>query len=235
MKTCCICKVEKESFYFGKRSASKDELRSECKECRKIDHAKNRDIRNKKSLENHYKNRYERLQKMKLYQQSNRNLDGKILKYSIIREHLKENEKLCTKCVEIKDMKNFGKDNSKPDKLNSHCNGCRNDYEKDRINNNPLYKLTSSIRKRISQSLKNSKDKKTEEILGCSLDEFRNYIESKLQEGMTLSNHGLWHLDHIIPISYAKNVEEIYKLNHHTNFQPLWANENLSKGNRYIG
>ncbi len=52
---------------------------------------------------------------------------------------------------------------------------------------------------------------------------------------MTLSNHGKWHLDHIIPISYAKSKEEVYILNHYTNFQPLWAIDNLSKGNKYIG
>lgn len=52
---------------------------------------------------------------------------------------------------------------------------------------------------------------------------------------MNWENYGEWHLDHIIPISYAKTIEDIYKLNHYTNLQPLWASENLSKGNRYIG
>ena len=52
---------------------------------------------------------------------------------------------------------------------------------------------------------------------------------------MNWENYGLWHIDHIIPISYAKSEEEIYKLNHYSNFQPLWAKDNLSKGNRFIG
>ena len=52
---------------------------------------------------------------------------------------------------------------------------------------------------------------------------------------MNWKNYGEWHLDHIIPISYAKKEEEIYELNHYTNFQPLWAKDNLSKGNRFIG
>jgi hypothetical protein len=41
-----------------------------------------------------------------------------------------------------------------------------------------------------------------------------------------------WQLDHKIPISWAKNEEEVYELNHYTNFQPLFWKENISKGNR---
>jgi 5-methylcytosine-specific restriction endonuclease McrA len=43
------------------------------------------------------------------------------------------------------------------------------------------------------------------------------------------------HIDHIIPISYGKTEEEVLKLNHYTNLQPLWSIENLQKGNRWIG
>ena len=50
---------------------------------------------------------------------------------------------------------------------------------------------------------------------------------------MTWSNYGEWHLDHKVPISWAKSEEEVYKLSHYTNFQPLWMNDNLSKDNRY--
>ena len=46
-------------------------------------------------------------------------------------------------------------------------------------------------------------------------------------------NHGEWHLDHKIPISWATDEEETYKLNHYTNFQPLWKSENYVKGNRW--
>lgn len=52
---------------------------------------------------------------------------------------------------------------------------------------------------------------------------------------MCWENHGEWHLDHIIPISYAKTEKEILDLNHYTNYQPLWKLDNLTKGNRYIG
>ena len=50
---------------------------------------------------------------------------------------------------------------------------------------------------------------------------------------MTWENHGSWHLDHKIPISWADTEEKVYKLNHFSNFQPLWAFENQSKNNRF--
>lgn len=46
-------------------------------------------------------------------------------------------------------------------------------------------------------------------------------------------NHGKWHMDHIKPVSLAKTENEIIELNRYTNFQPLWAKDNLSKGNKY--
>ncbi len=238
MKTCSKCNIEKDESLFGKRSYSSDGLRSECKECRSKDHLENKELRNKRTLDNYYKNRDVRLMKMSEYKYKNRNLDGKLIKLSLLKEGISELDKVCSKCFNIVDKKNFTKDNSKSDKLHSHCNTCRGKYKMNRVKSDPIYKLITSIRSRISQSLGNlniSKDRKTISILGCSLDEFRYFIESKFTEGMSLSNYGEWHLDHIIPVSYAKNEEDVYLLNHYTNFQPLWSKDNLSKGNRYIG
>lgn len=78
------------------------------------------------------------------------------------------------------------------------------------------------------------KDAKTEQILGCTIEEFRSYIESKFKEGMFFDNYGEWHLDHITPIAIATTKEEIIKLNHYTNFQPLWAEENLKKSSKIL-
>lgn len=238
MKICSKCKVEKEYFYFGKRSYSKDGFRSECKECRKEDHIINKEERNKKSSEYYQKNRDILLKKMSSYQYDRRNVEGKIIKKSIIGEGINEQEKVCSKCMSIKSKEYFGKDNHKIDKLHSHCNMCRNKYENDRLKRDPIYKLTSNIRKRINQSFRNlnaKKYNKTTNILGCTFDEFRIYIESKFIDGMSLENYGEWHLDHIIPISYANSEDDVYRLNHYLNFQPLWASTNLSKGNRFIG
>jgi len=69
-----------------------------------------------------------------------------------------------------------------------------------------------------------------------SADELKKYLESKFTEGMCWENYGLygWHIDHIIPLSSAKNEEELIKLCHYTNLQPLWSFDNLSKHNKIL-
>ena len=106
--------------------------------------------------------------------------------------------------------------------------------KKEKRKNNPLHRLTDSIGNIIRCSLSRNgytKKSKSVNILGCSYSEFKSYIESKFKDGMTWENYGEWHLDHIVPISWVKSENEIYTLNHYTNFQPLWAYDNLLKGN----
>ena len=67
-------------------------------------------------------------------------------------------------------------------------------------------------------------------MLGCTWKELRCHMESKFTEGMSWANRNLWHIDHIIPLASAKSIEEVIKLCHYTNLQPLWAEDNLKKG-----
>ena len=116
------------------------------------------------------------------------------------------------------------------DKLNI----LRKEYRYNKFLNDAIYKLQHSIRSLISQSfVKYSKNSKTQQILGCTFEEFKLYIESQFLDGMSWDNHGEWHLDHKIPISWADTEEKVYELNHYLNFQPLWAFDNLSKGNKW--
>ncbi len=112
-----------------------------------------------------------------------------------------------------------------------------NKYYKQKRKKDNLFKLTSNIRTRFFLCFKNgnySKSKKTEEILGCSVAEFKLYLESKFEPWMTWENYGKynkeynfgWDIDHIIPVSSAKTEEKIYKLNHYTNLQPLCSKVN---------
>ena len=50
----------------------------------------------------------------------------------------------------------------------------------------------------------------------------------------TLEPNCSWDLDHIIPISYAKTEEEVYLLNHWSNFQPLCSKVNRGSKNNKI-
>jgi len=111
-----------------------------------------------------------------------------------------------------------------------------------RKNNNPLFKLTCSVRGLIQGSFKSNlgnkfkKNSKSQEILSCNWEEFKNHIESQFLPWMNWENHGrcdeldyncTWHLDHIVPMKYAKTEEDIYLLNHWSNFQPMCGYKNM--------
>ena len=73
------------------------------------------------------------------------------------------------------------------------------------------------------------------EDLGCSVPEFKDYIAGKFQIGMSWDNQGKWHLDHIKPLSAfdLNDRKQFLEACHYTNYQPLWASENLRKGAKY--
>lgn len=113
----------------------------------------------------------------------------------------------------------------------------RNEYQNKRKQKDPLYRLRCNISISIYKSMKNkgyTKRSQTYKILGCSYEDFKLHIERQFKDGMSWENAGKWHYDHIYPISLAKNYEELIKLNHYTNFQPLWAIDNIKKGNKTL-
>jgi hypothetical protein len=91
------------------------------------------------------------------------------------------------------------------------------------------------LRNNIRNSFKRGGFGKTSqacEILGADWEVVKKYFESKFKEGMTWENQGLWHIDHILPISTATCEEDVIRLNHYTNLQPLWADDNIKKSNQ---
>jgi hypothetical protein len=99
---------------------------------------------------------------------------------------------------------------------------------------NVMFRLSKRLRCRLYQSLKSKRWNKNNNLhnyLGCSLEELKLYIEKQFQPGMTWENHSYngWHIDHIIPLASAKSEEEMYKLCHYTNLQPLWKEDNMKK------
>ena len=108
---------------------------------------------------------------------------------------------------------------------------------KEKVTTDCLYKLKRSLRGRVRAFLKCSGIKRvctTRELVGADYDIVKKYLEEKFQEGMCWENHGKWHIEHIKPITTAKTEEEKKKLCHYTNLQPLWATDNIKKGNRVL-
>lgn len=109
------------------------------------------------------------------------------------------------------------------------------DIQNKKRKESPLIRIRDVIRIRTAAALKRKsfkKNSKFAEYLGCTPEELKSHLESKFQPGMTWDNYSLngWHIDHIVPLASASSVEELYKLCHYTNLQPLWALENLRKG-----
>jgi len=99
------------------------------------------------------------------------------------------------------------------------------------------FRMLGNLRTRIYHAMKkDTKGKKTKELLGCSIQELKIYLESKFREGMSWDNYGKygWHIDHIIPCSMfdLTNLEQQKKCFHYSNLQPLWAVDNLKKYNK---
>ena len=211
MKICNKCKDLKnfENFYKGK--LYKDGYRNVCKQCTKKNEEENKEVKKE------YLKKYKELNK--------ENLKIKNKKYR------EENSDKIIKWRETNNsyFKQYRQDN----KINIA------NYFKKRIDNDPVFKFKNNVRRLILHSFKRGrrnfkKTDKTEIILGCSIEEFINYISLKFDKGMTLENHGEWHIDHIMPLASAKTKEDVIRLNNYINLQPLWAEDNLRKGSKIL-
>ena len=106
-------------------------------------------------------------------------------------------------------------------------------YNRKRKSKDPLYKLTHQLREIVSRGMnKKQFGKSTQEILGCTFEEYKIYIENLWTKGMNWNNHGpmqegYWQIHHILPLHTAEDVEELVALNHYTNHIPLWTENHL--------
>lgn len=219
-----------------------------CNKCKCIDRkrydAEKRDelkIKDKeRKSKKYYENRELMLEKSKKYRQKNleksreRDRNRYREKAEEIKAYLKVYNEKNRKII----LSKAKKYNSREDVKERRRNYGRK-YTKNRRKIDEMYNFKYQMRSFISNRFKGwgSKSLKTEEILGCSFQELKSHLESKFGSWMTWENRGLyngfpncgWDLDHIIPMSSAQTKEDIIRLNHYTNLQPL-----CSYVNRYI-
>lgn len=110
-------------------------------------------------------------------------------------------------------------------------------YWKNKRKTDEIYHIGAVVRSRVNMALKRDKASKsgnTETLLGCSIKQLKQHLEKQFAHGMSWENQGEWHIDHIIPCSSFNliNPEEQKKCFHYTNMQPLWASDNIKKGNK---
>lgn len=103
---------------------------------------------------------------------------------------------------------------------------------------NEVRNFCNNFRKKINRYLNGKKCNSTEtmDILGIDIESYITHLELQFKEGMNWKNKGYygWHIDHIIPLSTAKTIEEVIPLLHFSNTQPLWMKENLIKNNKIL-
>jgi hypothetical protein len=221
-KVCSKCKKETKVCDFYKRKDSKDGYRSDCKDCfnercleYRLDNVDIIKDRRKRYFQN---NKKVLLEKKRLWRKNNPEQYKKQVKNYWDNVKVIQNEK---KKVWIKNNR---------EKYNN--------YWVNRKKEDPEFKLLLNMRSRLSGYLKIlniTKKNKTFDIIGCSPQFLKEHLEGRFTEGMTWDLLGQHiHIDHIIPLSSAKTEDELYRLCHYTNLQPLWAEDNLKKGNKIL-
>ena len=199
MKTCITCSDELDKKLFTKDGFI-------CIKCRKLDSSR-------RYRETH---REELREKNKIYKLQNPEIIKKWRENSNIKKEYNRKYFLDNK-----------------ERLNKYKNNWFNEKMKSDIG----FKLKKKIKTTIKDAFRGKyykRNKKIIDILGCSIDDFKSYLESKFESWMSWENHGLyngelnygWDIDHIIPISTAKTEEDIIKLSHFLNFQPLCSKIN---------
>ena len=112
------------------------------------------------------------------------------------------------------------------------------EYYKKRMQDDNNYKIKRNLRSRVSRAMRGigAKSDKTLNLLGCSVEELKSHLESQFTEGMNWDNYGHrgWHIDHIKPCASFDLTDEDQQREcfNYKNLQPLWAYDNLSKGDK---
>jgi hypothetical protein len=215
MKVCNKCNQEKQFSDFYKKLSSKDGYNTQCISCRK-----EYNIKNKESIQNYYlENKENHQNNSKRYYNNNKE---KVIQNSIYFQN--NNPEL------------------KKSYYNKWAKNNREYFKKWRQNqwdNNPNFRLRITLGNRLNECLKKSKTNKDSniiELLGCSLDKLKTFLESKFTPEMNWDNHGkVWEIDHIKPCASFNltDIKQQQECFHYSNLQPLFKTTEISESFGY--
>lgn len=227
MKICTKCGIEKPIDDFGFQNKEHKKHTNYCKTCL-FEYRKLWGCNNKTKL-TEYNKQYnlDNSNKRKQYQKERRN------KY-----YLENNQTYNQNYY----AKNKDKIKARKIKNREEWNKVKNKRRQYRWKTDPLFKFLSGIRSKFRKIFKDNGytvKSKNQQILGCSYQEFIQHLEKQFEPWMNWENKGKyngklnygWDIDHIIPLSTAKTEDDLIKLNHYTNLQPLdgYINRNVKK------
>lgn len=215
-KVCSNCKEAKLLSEFHKQNSSKDGRRSECKECRKTNETKERQIQldlipkgfklcticnNEKSLSDFFKSKtglygYTSICKecfskinQQYYQENKKSI---IISKKDYYQQNKEKIKKYSKTY----RKNHSEYYRKLSKYYYQINKTSlikkaKKYSKLKNKTDLSFKILKNLRTRISQVIRGkNKSQSTLKLLGCSVAFLKKHLESKFTEGMSWNNYG---------------------------------------------
>jgi len=230
IKFCNRCKIEKKKELFGKDKSTKTQLSVYCKECTKV-------INKEKRLVN---------------------IDKIKVKLCLKRQQPSPKTKKCRICEKEKGINDFSKNINHKYGFHDACKECyidawriycsqnrnkirainRKSYliNREKNENNPAFVVARLTRRRIFDACRAQMIKpklKPLELIGCSWQQFAEYLESKFGDKLSWDNRGLhgWHIDHIKPCASfdLSDEQQLKQCFHYTNCQPLWYSDNISK------
>lgn len=115
------------------------------------------------------------------------------------------------------------------------------EWQRGKRQTDPQYNVGNRLRSRMWHALVDGKGKKaakTESLIGCTIAVLRSHIEKQFTDGMSWERllAGEIHLDHRRPCASfdLTKEEEQRRCFHWSNIQPLWARDNLSKGDKLL-
>jgi hypothetical protein len=263
MKICKKCSINKDLSNFSKCKSNKDGLNNWCKDCNKIylknHYLKNKDLYSNRSKENYKLNSEKVKEKSKNWRIENKEytkeyfkkyyLENKDILSEYKKEHYSNNkDKYLSKSKKQRE--------DKPEEYSEYLKRWR--FENPEYNKNYLKKWfedNPEKRRTYFENFKTSKphiiawrrvlqntlsrigakkSNSTIEMLGYSANDLKTHLENLFMENMSWENYGEWHIDHKIPVSKFDKETPMNIVNGLDNLQPLWAFDNLSKGNKII-
>jgi hypothetical protein len=213
-KSCSKCGEVKAAQDFNRNKKERSGFRNECRECQVAESTKYRTSNHEKELlrSKHYRlrNKEQNRQRLQRWRQKNR-------------EYVRQ------------------RDNAYNAKNRERVNEIARRYHR-RKQADPQFRLENAMRACVYAGLTGCRKgwRNTFALLGYTVEELRAHLEAKFKPGMTWDNYGRygWHVDHRRPLASfdyktpeCPSFKEAWALE---NLQPLWAQENISKGAKII-
>jgi hypothetical protein len=255
-KLCCRCKTEYPLSYdfFNKDNREPDGFNRLCKKCRKAYYEQRRDVESKEHKTYYSLNKSKIIARVRRYreQEDYREMERKTAK--LYRESHKEEKREMDKQYRLENKeeirlsyKQYREKNRELIKVKKAQYYQKNKPQinarhKHRLQSDVNCRITANLRSRLWDALKHQNAKKTNhtmDLVGCSIEFLKKYLEQMFLRGMTWDNYGRngWSIDHIRPCALfdLTKEEEQGKCFHYKNLRPMWETDNFKKNSFYNG